>query len=317
MPLAETDYTSIIPLGGLNPPSHTFPTHHMYFVLTDIKTFPPPYPVRAPADGFIVRIAYNPRDWPAGSPFTGKFNDYGMTILHSNTFETNFGHISDLDESILKQAGQLKVDQFTNVSIPVKAGDIVGWVGGRPGTQMFCLDFGAVNKEVNLNFIKPERYADIRYAVSPLDYYPDNLKQVFYQKLTRKAEPRGGKIDYDLPGKLSGNWFLEGITSVFGEVEKHLAFVYDKDDPAKILVAIGGTLNIPVGVYEVVGNAPDPSQVSAESAMVTYRLRGGPGGDTNATVIVRVLAGDMIRVEGFAGHVENPQFTADARVYTR
>jgi len=57
-----------------------------------------------------------------------------------------------------------------------------------------------------------------------------------YGKNPRTVEPRGGKIDFDIDGVLSGNWFLEG-TPVTWEASSHTysanqpAFVYYMDDP--------------------------------------------------------------------------------------
>ncbi|MFQ6129323.1 MAG: hypothetical protein ACE5OT_00735 [Candidatus Hadarchaeaceae archaeon] len=317
VPLNEGDYTEIVPLGNLNPPGHTFPTDHIYFYFTDPWAYPPPYQVKAPADGIITAISYYQYDWPEGSGHSGKFNDYGVTITHTNTFKSKLGHISELENWVLEQAGTLELGwNLVEIPIPVNAGDIVGKTGGRPG-YLFAFDMWALNENVTLNFIHPEKYGDAAHAVSPLDYFEDNLKASLYEKVSRTAEPRGGKIDFDQMGKLVGNWFLENITDPLREWEKHLAFVYDRDDPSQIRVSVGGTLPISVSVYEVEGNSPDPAQVSPENGIVTYRLNEVRGGASTATILVQVIDDEKIKVEGFKGHLSNPTFTLNAKYYTR
>ncbi|MGC8817438.1 MAG: hypothetical protein ACP5PX_06530 [Candidatus Hadarchaeum sp.] len=53
------------------------------------------------------------------------------------------------------------------------------------------------------------------------------------------AEPLRGKIDFDQPGKVRGNWLHESTTGPTVEWEKHLAFVYDPYDPSQIRVSVG------------------------------------------------------------------------------
>jgi len=51
IPLEYDAYYEIIPLGNINPPCHTFPTDHVYFVLNDDV-----HSVRAPGNGVITRV---------------------------------------------------------------------------------------------------------------------------------------------------------------------------------------------------------------------------------------------------------------------
>jgi len=228
LPLNENDYNEIYPLGSLSPPGHTFPTDHVYFKLKTPWTYPPPYQVKAPADGIITEIYYSQYDWPEGSGHSGKYDDYSITITHTGTFKIKFGHISELENWVLEQAGTLELGwNPIETPVPVSVGDVVGRLAGCGGVQG-DLDMWAIDENVTLNFIHPEKYSYAAHAVCPLDYFEDNLKAALYQKVSRTAEPRGGKIDFDQPGKLVGNWFLENITDPLGGWEKHLAFVYDR-----------------------------------------------------------------------------------------
>jgi hypothetical protein len=318
LPLNENDYNEIYPLGSLSPPGHTFPTDHVYFKLTTPWTYPPPYQVKAPADGTITEIYYSQYDWPEGSGHSGKYNDYCITITHTSTFKTKFGHLSELENWVLEQAGTLELGwNLIETPVPVSVGDVVGRLAGQGGVQG-DLDMWAIDEEVTLNFIHPEKFSYGAHAVCPLDYFEDNLKAALYQKVSRTAEPRCGKIDFDQPGKLVGNWFLENTTEPLGEWEKHLVFVYDRDDPTQIRISLGGTLPITVGVYEVEGNSPDPAEVSVENGIIVYRLSGTTNweGET-ATILAQVVDNERIKVEAFDGHPPDPTFTSNAKYYTR
>ncbi len=90
-PLSLDAFSSIMPLGNLNPPSHTFPSNHIYFVLN-----PGVWEIRAPADGIITGLR------------SETSNDYNIYIAHTSTFETQFRHVEKLADWILNQTGQLE-----------------------------------------------------------------------------------------------------------------------------------------------------------------------------------------------------------------
>ncbi len=47
-------------------------------------------------------------------------------------------------------------------------------------------------------------------TVDTFDYFDEPVKSQLLAKSLRIALPVGGKIDYDIDGKLIGNWFREG-----------------------------------------------------------------------------------------------------------
>ncbi|HID11016.1 MAG TPA: hypothetical protein EYP17_06910 [Candidatus Latescibacteria bacterium] len=143
--------------------------------------------------------------------------------------------------------------------------------------------------------------------------------------MKRKGDPPWGEFDYDVPGRLVGNWFLEGISESdpLGEWDKHLAFVYYTFDRGQIRIAIGGTLPVEVSYegYAVVGNAPDPADVTVKTGKVAYWLTTPPEMGIekipDATLLVQMLDEETIKVEAFQGHLSNPEFTEKALIYTR
>lgn len=311
----SNQFEYIIPLGHISIPQHPIPTDHIYFVTEAVDkgmagTFPAPDTIRAPADGVIVRIyKFRWTETQSGR----EYDDYHFWILHTNTFQTFLGHIYDPDEHILQQAGELKYGE-NYVWIPVKAGEILGGGAG--------LDMGTFNKEVTLNFIRPERYEPLMiHTVCPLDYFEDNLKARLYEKVMRIGEPKCGKIDYDQPGKLVGNWFLEGSPISLYDMtsDSQLSFVYDVFNASKIKIGFGNGLGIPENLtaYDyIVEDGPDPANVSVTSGPVIYRLRGA-GTDVWITILVQMVEENKIKVEGFEGYLLHPAFTNGAKYYTR
>ena len=104
---------------------------------------------------------------------------------------------------------------------------------------------------------------------------------------------RTTEIDFDIDGKLVGNWFLEG-TDFTGNREDlpvfcgdnlcpywtgHLAFVYDFVNPTQTRVSFGdyNSWN-PQGPYGVKGNI-DPAEIAVGSGLVKLELLKAPGKD--------------------------------------
>jgi hypothetical protein len=110
------------------------------------------------------------------------------------------------------------------------------------------------------------------------DSFVEPIKSELLSKNIRQAYPRGGKIDYDIDGKLVGNWFVEGTNGYRGNTQgdywlMHLAFAYDALDPSLAVVSIGDFNGTPKQ-FAVKGNTPDPAVVSVTSGLVKYELTG-------------------------------------------
>jgi hypothetical protein len=128
----------------------------------------------------------------------------------------------------------------------------------------------------------------------------------------RTALPLGGKIDYDVDGAASGNWFVVG-TNGYGGVggegagnywSGHLALARGNIDPS-LLVFSAGFPDGSTRQWAVKGNAPDPATVTTASGMVKYELTtfNGDSLRTNANqavigvMLVQVLANRQLRME--------------------
>ncbi len=222
---------------------------------------------------------------------------------------------------------------------------MIGKVGGQ------TLDVGVVDRRVTLRgFVFPEHYVREPWKVHTVDLFAsfeEPLRSRLLAKNPRTAPPRGGKIDYDVDGRLVGNWFLRGTNWYAGTCDGgcdywtgHLAFAYDHLDPTQVRVSLGDFGGQPAQ-FGVAGNSPDPRDVGVETGPATYELvqwqyyradgsiwdrwsfTSGPTARNESqvlgTVIVQLVAPRTLKVEAFPGKTaaEVSGFTGAARLYER
>lgn len=85
-PLNEDAYTTINPLGDLDPSGrHVFPTDHGAFWLTHSTGSIPVDDVKAPADGLIIEIFSRQQNG---------YEDYRIVIVHTNGFWSYMDHLN-------------------------------------------------------------------------------------------------------------------------------------------------------------------------------------------------------------------------------
>ncbi len=295
-PLALSDIRTITALGNLNPPGHTLPTDHVYFYHAsnpgagsfELKT------VYAPGSGKVLRITRN-RDDAVAISFTSKLWYY-------------LGHIH-LDSSITE--GQR-----------VQAGQRLGTTSEFSG----ALDVGLVDEDHPLpGFITRSRYPmEHLYCAKPLANFADSLKDSIYARVQRSGSDKDGKIDYNVIGTLSGDWFHETLTKDNSSFSvdagpKHLAFVPDAWYPDEMRISIGGTLSMP-GVWRFSDTDPSPSDITPASGKVLYHLYypfSGPSATSVGVMLVQLIAPDQIKAETFSGATTATDFTAAAQIYIR
>ena len=181
--------------------------------------------------------------------------------------------------------------------------------------------------------------------MDPFPYFPDDVREALLGLMLRQAEPRAGKIDHDIDGRLVGNWFEQGTNGYGGANpqaywEGHLAFVPDALDPTQWRFSTGNYEGN-AAQFGIIGNLPAPSEVSVDTGLVTYELTNyeylvGPGrerrwmapGETIASVNTdRVLGVALVQMTGprnlrsdvFPGKTaeEVSGFTAAARTFER
>ena len=298
--LNANDFNRIIPLGQINPPSHTFPTDHIYFVLTGLDK-----PVYAPTDSKIMFIEE-----------PGEYGDRAIRIGVTDTLTYYLGHIF--------------VDENLKVGDTIEAGTQIGISGNTA-----CVDFGVMNKNSDNGFLNTRYPITTLYGDKPLSYYSESLKSEFYAKVkppessdheyVYDGDVTDGEFAFDKLGSLSGNWFEEGCYREDGwyEWENSLAFLYDAYFPDQIRIGIGKVSNAFALKNE--DNPIDPKDVSVSTGVVTYYLynanntvNGLPSDLRMGIMLVQMLSDTRIRLEIFLDTLDTNQvFTSASWFYVR
>ena len=336
LPMKPEDFSHIVPY-GIMIGGHVTPVDHQYFSPAVFHSPKDTYEVRAMADSKIIGLEIHP-------PENGSNGRIRMVFSITCTYFYYY----DLVTSVVPKIN------FKNLPVSVKAGEVIGRIGGQ------TLDFAVWDTERALKgFVSPESYTVADqwkiYTADPLEYYTDDIKTVALSKYVRTVEPRSGKIDNDIDGRLIGNWFQEG-TNGYGGLrgegggaywEGHLAFAPDWYDPSAFYISVGYLAGVDGGQgnqFAVPRGSPDPATVGVSSGLVTYELRGHyswkkadgitwdnlsfTGGgvtrdDTNTTFEGCALA-EMLgpRTLKFETRLKEPcegiqGFSANARTYTR
>ena len=289
-PIALSEIRWITPLGNLNPPDHALPTHHIYFYFANPNIGESPVARRtafmAPGDGTVSDI------------FSSSIPDIKIFVRVNSTMSYYIDHVIP-DVPITR-------------GMTLTAGQRLGSTGSS-----FGVDLGVVNNNLTLAFVNPSRYAqgDSLHADAPLKYYEEPLRTTLYDKVQRLGSERDGKIDFDVPGRLSGNWFVQGGSA-------SLSFVYDTYDPSQVRISVTSGFTVS-GVFSIAAGELDPRSVSPADGKVRYALSRsitGPNpasGGPVARMLVQMLDGQRIQVETFGLAEGADAFTSRSWIFTR
>jgi hypothetical protein len=337
-PLRIEDISHINPM-GLMASGHVVPTDHLSLVAKKSRDNEKLYDVLAVADGRVVMIQWRPNP-KGGQPDPTVFDravDLKVVVEHADTCWSYVDHLVELAPRIQTKAGdQLKPGRPMPVRIPVTAGEVIGKVRGG-----FTFDFALVDTlRTNKGFVKPDQFLQRdphrMHVVDPFAYVDEPLRSNLLAFNPRKAKPEGGKIDYDVDGRLVGNWYREGTGGYAGPKGRwdywvgHLAFAYHHVDPTQVIISIG-ELEKRARQFQVRGNGPDPTKVSKEDGLVKYGLiepridnrTGKQLADASerfyGVMLAQVLDGGKLRLEVFPGKQTKDvnDFSVAALVYER
>ena len=334
-PMDMNDVASVLPAGTLAG-AHVTPIDHLYFYPKDMKNRDAA-PVYAMADGFIVSYQERTQRVDDGSSQKG---EYRIDIQHNCSVFSYFDLMTSLDSSIAD-----KVKGGKNLHVPVKAGQEIGRVGAQ------SLDTAVYNYDKTLKgFVNPDSYVAEPWKIHLDDffaYFKDPIRGEMLAKNPRKVEPYGGKIDYDIDGKLVGNWFQEGTYGYAGAKEQqnvagsdgrgywsgHFSIAPDAVTPSKINVSFGDYQG-KAQQFTAVSGSVDPASVGVSAGNVKieysqYMMPGGPDmemmqqGNMNmsvqGTVLFQMLEDRKMKMEAFPGKASSQVsgFTSAAKVYVR
>lgn len=259
LPMNFADFAFILPY-GLVIGGHVTPIDHQYYSPIIFNSPRDAYPVFAMANARLVDI--QPRTTERGT-------EYRLVFSMTCTFLYYYDLVTSLAPDV--RAAYEK----GNVDLEVKSGQLIGRIGGQ------TLDFAVWDTTKPLaGFVNPESYRAEPwkiYTADPLEYATPGIKEKMLAKYIRVASPRSGKIDYDIDGRLIGNWFLEGSggynTGNGGEYWKgHLSIAPDYLDPTVFIVSFGDYRG-QATQFSTPRSSPNPAEVSVVTGLVKYDLK--------------------------------------------
>ena len=290
--IAKINFT--LSLGWIQPSGHTIPTDHVYFWYSNPNNNIQ-LPLYALASGKVEHIL--------NVPIAG-VKECKVWFRINEKFSYYFDHIV-LDPSITENT-------------MVEAGQKIGTTGY--GTS---IDLGAIDETITLSgYANPKRYAgEGLHCGKPFTYFIEPIRSQIYALVDREGADKDGRIDIDIPGRLTGNWFLDGTTLYTDGPDgwdKELSFAFDIQHPSIVLVSIGGTIGL-TGKWTIPVDAPLPSQVSVASGKIAYRLYGSQADFTQrGLMIVQMIDETHIKVQVFPGAtVADAAFDTNAQIYAR
>lgn len=185
------------------------------------------------------------------------------------------------------------------------------------------IGLGLLGSTPRPGFLRPERLShDAAYGLSPLDYFPSDMRAALSSRLHYQGNPELGA---DVAGTLQGLWFLEGSavpnSDLATRIFERLWFVPTLQTPGAMSVhfnqfAPGITLN---ESSVIPASDPAPRSVTPASGVVFFHVltffpipEGVP-----RLLMVQMLDADHVRAEAFAQGTSPTAFTSNARTFVR
>lgn len=328
-----------VPLGNLNPPSHTFPTDHQYIYLSGFNT-PNAEPVPLVAPGNITITGARRTSYSSGNV------DYSVTFMACREVSAEFGHVTSLSDAVLSKLGAFdqQCDSYSpqagitvhscytrRGNVPLQAGEPMGT---SRGLDLSLFD----SRTADITYANPARWTrnasgfDHFHVVPFSDYYAEPERSAIAAKVggfdgrtRRTALPIGGSIGSDVPGTVQGSWVRPGMPTY--PEPPHLAITPDPVDPSLVSISIGTSLtgmNAMVPRFTpstgAINHAPASitpgPEIHCWEAAIDPRLNAG-------VLLVQLVDAATLKIEGRAGHTrtcedERPwAFTGNAVTYVR
>jgi hypothetical protein len=282
----------IIPYGAMIG-GHVTPIDHAYLGVKSLYKAPASrtesdyISVTSPADGTITELS------SLGSP-----TSHRVVIRHGCNLVSVFMVLNRPSGVLAPYAAELASKGSVSVNVAVKAGQEFGQQRDN------ALDFNVFDGTSWLSgFANPFSYTSQDqtkpYTANPLSFFTPAIQAAYEAQLQRTTGNRIGKIDYDVIGAASGNWFLDGtigysgnlITtyknatslviggSVAGKNDyswSHLAIAPEPVDTTKWIFSTGWWTNPDGDATQVMmnigGGQVTPDKLTAASGLVAYQL---------------------------------------------
>lgn len=245
---------TISPLGRINPPEHTVPTDHNYFMYKYERP-DERYNIVAPANIVVTALGFS------GEVDNGatKNADYSIIFSPCKGLSFRFSHVNALEGKLKGEIG-LKgegADCHTNrpttqrsimtcgkdVDVSIPAGEVIGLVGDK---YVAAWDFWAHKADYINPGIIGVNYRYDADAVCGLDYFVDDIKAQMYAKVKRIGEPKCGEIGQDKADTLQGSWFAhKDPEKARTDWNSHLTLGHTSDDAGKGILAVAGKITDP------------------------------------------------------------------------
>ncbi|MBI5223993.1 hypothetical protein HY990_06250 [Candidatus Micrarchaeota archaeon] len=139
--------------------------------------------------------------------------DYALYFDAGCGVEIHLGHLKEVIPEIARQFSEPKFDSRTEQLTPVKfkAGDLIGYFVTGAGVASF--DFMIHDSSVVNKFANQARHeygsSNLIHAVCPYDFYPPQMKKIYYDLIGGIGSKDCGPVSRDFSGTISGLWFLD------------------------------------------------------------------------------------------------------------
>ena len=291
----------IIPLDQLAPSipygamiyDHVTPIDHGYIGIKTLYKDPSTLtdadylPVTAPADGTITELSN------LGGP-----NTFRVVINHGCNLYSVYMVLNKPSGVLAPYYEQAKNSGYMKLNVKIKAGE--EFARQRDNAMDFNLldgskwlsGFANVGSYLSQDTWKP-------YTTDFLPYFPSDIRTALENVMQKTSAPRVGKIDHDVMGAASGNWFLDGTNGYGGNFNSaylnakstvpggvvpgksvyswsHLAIAPHEVDNSKWIFSTGwwrdNSGDPKQAVMVISGNKPTPDKLTAASGIVSYQL---------------------------------------------
>jgi len=259
------------PLGYSQPGAHALPVPHHNVHVAKEKTIDENGverrsklidPVVAPSDATLVGLARNVYSTKTTSGQSATYEEYMLSLHVCDNLYLVFNHLdlvpsawldavkgSSVREECNQGQDKAEVCMWSNLSVPIKAGERLGRSSGRAHGW----DIGATDTSRPMEHrIDPAAYTG-RWAMATcvFDLFTPDLKAKLYSKITTKDNC--GRVDFDYPNTLSGVWLAVGMRERAAFEDLHIALYpkYTYDGTLRFTIGLESKVaGLKGGIYE-------------------------------------------------------------------